>query len=511
MQDTTVTITRKSPAAARGSSHPDPQLHGGPMRLADLVEGYWAITDPMYDEIRSIYDAHLRGEKIDVKGVEAKIGRPLANEHRGYAVQDGVAVISMSGVISPKANLFTQISGGASAQLVRNEILAALDDPKVKAGILYADSPGGNVLGIAEGAAAWRAFAEQKPAVTYSDGTLASAAYWWGSAASKVMISGPMVNVGSIGVRTEHVDTSMRDAATGVKRTIIKAGAYKAAGDGPLDPKTLEYRQAQVDYLYSLFVDTVAAHRGVSVDAVLKDMADGRVFIGQQAIDAGLVDGYASLEELIAQMAENPTAIAPLRNRAPAAAMPPKKPARTTAAGALSNSASNDAAGAADAAAGPTNDEPVPPVDSATTPTKQENSMPENLTRESLEREHAALYGQIRSDALAEGAKQERDRIQAVRAQVLPGHEALIEKLAFDGKTTGPEAAMAVLAAEKQTIEAQRKAHGQDAPPAAPAGNKGANAEDAADKKPGDKPSKVTAVINAAKAYASLNKRPETA
>jgi signal peptide peptidase SppA len=500
-----VTITRKSPADERGSLLPDPRIAGGPMRLADLVEGYWAITDPMYDEIRSIYDAHMRGEKIDIKGVEARIGRPLANERRTYSVHDGVAVIQMSGVIGPKANLFMDISGGTSAQLLRNEILAALEDPKVESAILYADSPGGNVLGIAEGAAAWKAFAEQKPALTFSDGTLASAAYWWGSAASKVFISGPMVNVGSIGVRTEHVDTSMADAARGVKRTIIKAGAYKAAGDGPLDPKTLEYRQAQVDYLYSLFVDTVAAHRGVDVETVLKDMADGRVFIGQQAIDAGLVDGFASLEDLIAQMAENPTAVAPLRTQA-RAGMPPKKTRKATAGASLPPASA--AAGAAAADATSQEDEPVPHVDHSTT--TKENSMPENLTRESLERDHAALYGQIRSEALAEGAAQERARIQAVRAQTLPGHEALIETLAFDGKTSGPEAAAAVLAAERSAIAARGKAHAADAPPAAPSGAPGVLAEQVSER-PADKPGVVKAVINATKAYAALNKRSEAA
>lgn len=497
-----VTVSIKSPATERGSSLLDPQVFGGPMRLADLVEGYWAITDPMYDEIRAIYDAHMRGEKIDIKGVEARIGRPLANERRSYSVHDGVALIGMSGVIGPKANLFMDISGGTSAQQLRAEILAALDDPKVESAILYADSPGGNVLGIAEGAAAWRAFAEQKPAVTFSDGTLASAAYWWGSAASKVLISGPMVNVGSIGVRTEHIDTSMADAARGVKRTIIKAGAYKAAGDGPLDPKTLEYRQAQVDYLYSLFVDTVAAHRGVDVETVLKEMADGRVFIGQQAIDAGLVDGFASLETLLEQMARDPRAVAPLRTQADA----PKDPRKRMASASADLLPASAAAGAAAAGATSPEDEPVPHVDHSIT--TKENSMPENLTREALERDHAALYGQIRSEALAEGATQERARIQAVRAQALPGHDALIETLAFDGKTTGPEAAAAVLAAERAVIQARTTAHANDAPKAAPSGHEGSHAEDASEK-PGNKPGVVKAVINSAKAYARLNGRAD--
>lgn len=51
--------------------------------------------------------------------------------------------------------------------------------------------------------------------------------------------------------------------------------------------------------------------------------------------------------------------------------------------------------------------------------------------------------------ARTEGAAAERARIQAVEAQSMKGHEELIQTLKFDGKTTGPEAAVQVLAAEK--------------------------------------------------------------
>jgi hypothetical protein len=49
-----------------------------------------------------------------------------------------------------------------------------------------------------------------------------------------------------------------------------------------------------------------------------------------------------------------------------------------------------------------------------------------------------------------EGATAERERIKAVEAQAVPGYETLISELKFDGKTTGPEAAVKVLAAEKE-------------------------------------------------------------
>ena len=98
---------------------------------------------------------------------------------------------------------------------------------------------------------------------------------------------------------------------------------------------------------------------------------------------------------------------------------------------------------------------------------KEEKSM--DFTRENLEKEAPELLKSIQTEAqekghaqgiiegkadgmkegFAAGAQAERERIQEVMNQSMPGHEGLIQKLAFDGKTTGPEAAMQVLAAEK--------------------------------------------------------------
>lgn len=68
------------------------------------------------------------------------------------------------------------------------------------------------------------------------------------------------------------------------------------------------------------------------------------------------------------------------------------------------------------------------------------------------------------SAARAEGAEAERQRIADVRAQTLPGHEALVEQLAFDGKTTGPEAASVVLKAERERVASAGQTMRNEAP-----------------------------------------------
>lgn len=97
------------------------------------------------------------------------------------------------------------------------------------------------------------------------------------------------------------------------------------------------------------------------------------------------------------------------------------------------------------AAANATLDTPGAVAAMAASPVNQPQEEPIMDLKE-LQSNHPDLYRQISAQA----ADAERARIMAVEAQALPGHEALINNLKADGKTTGPEAAVMVLAAEKQ-------------------------------------------------------------
>ena len=125
-------------------------------------------------------------------------------------------------------------------------------------------------------------------------------------------------------------------------------------------------------------------------------------------------------------------------------------------------------------------------------------------TAEALAAAYPALVEQIRATAHSAGATAERDRITAVRAQSLPGHEALIDRLAFDGKTTGPEAAVAVLSAVRTATAGAAAAHFADAP-------RGANPSPTHTGAAADGEAVAKPVPNAVKAYAGLNKQAATA
>jgi signal peptide peptidase SppA len=279
------------------------------LKVLDVLTSPWAIIPAKLREIQEIYYTHLRGPKIDLEGIEAQLGRPLANEQKPYQVVDGVALIEINGVIAKRMNLFTKISGGVSTQIAKRDLEQAFVDPEVKAIILVIDSPGGTVDGTEELANAIFEARQQdeKPIVAYCDGLMASAAYWIGAAADRIYINGQTAQVGSIGVVATHVDYSKWEEKAGIKTTEIYAGKYKriATEYEPLSEEGKEYMQDHVDYFYSIFANTVARCRPeklqIPEDGAIS-WAEGKVFIGQQAIESGLVDGVSTLDNLISRL-----------------------------------------------------------------------------------------------------------------------------------------------------------------------------------------------------------------
>lgn len=412
------------------------------MNITSLLQAPWAIQPEKLTELQAIYATHLRGEKIDIEAIEARLGRPLASEQQEYSLRDGgVAVLPIEGVMAPKMNLLMRISGGSSTQMLAQQIRSAGADPRVISLVLQMDSPGGAVQGTPELAQLIREVAATKPVATWTDGTLHSAAYWSGSAANAIYVSGPTVEVGGIGV----VATHNYDPAAQTK-TEVSAGKYKRVVSGitPLSKEGLAVMQADVDYVYSIFVDAVAGNRGTTAEQVLEHMADGRNFRGQQAINAGLVDGASTLDALVEGLASNPDKYA--KRRKAVFAVPAGVPQKSKSAGAA-------------------------PEDKTSTRESKGTAMSDPITRASFEQDHAPLFAQLQAEFTTLGASQERARIQAVQAvgDGLPGHEKLLATMAMDGTSTGAHAALAVLAAEKSQRAAAATAHANDAPPAAPA------------------------------------------
>ena len=275
--------------------------------LAQIMSSPWALDSESMANVREIYSRHLRGEVADFPANAAKLGRPMANNNSSImSTVDGVAVITIEGVLVQKGNMFSDVSGATSMQIIGNCFNQAVSNQAVKGIVLYISSGGGQVAGTSELADTIYGARSSKKIVCFSDGNLCSAALWIGSAAHSVMLSSETVNVGSVGICSGHRDYSGAEAMKGIKTTEVSSGKYKRI-TSQYEPLTAEGKaeiQAQVDTLQGIFVAAVARNRGITTKKV-KD-SEARIYLGSQAISAGFADGFSTLPAIIASMQQAP-------------------------------------------------------------------------------------------------------------------------------------------------------------------------------------------------------------
>lgn len=258
----------------------------------------WAILEANLQEMYEIYKVALERKALDLdfnpEAVAAKIGRPLDNA-RTVTVRDGIAILPVSGPIFRYANLFTEISGATSIEVLATDFQQALDDRSVKAIILEINSPGGEVDGTSELAQHIFDARGVKPITAYISHLGASAAYWLASACD-VVVCNDTASLGSIGV--------VGGARVSKDKSVVEFVSSQSPNKRP-DPQTESGRaqlQSHVDALASVFIETIARNRDMSAEDVISNGGAGGLKVGQLAVDAGLADRVGTLESVIAEL-----------------------------------------------------------------------------------------------------------------------------------------------------------------------------------------------------------------
>jgi len=253
----------------------------------------WAITETALNNILTI--ASRQNESIEV--VSAKLGRELDNSYV-TEIREGAAVIPVVGPLFRYANIFTAISGASSYEILAKDFTSALENPDIHSIILDIDSPGGEVNGCAEFASMIFEARGKKPIIAYASGDAASGAYWIASACDQIIASETSM-LGSIGVVAVY--RGSKDES--VLEIVSSQSPYKR-----LDPSSKDGKsrlQSRIDDLATVFIESIAKHRGVDPPTVIKDFGGGDVFIGKNAINSGLADHIGSLEQIINEHSNN--------------------------------------------------------------------------------------------------------------------------------------------------------------------------------------------------------------
>ena len=170
-------------------------------------------------------------------------------------------------------------------------------DDSVGAIVLDIDSGGGLVVPSEMLARAVKSV--NKPIVAWIGGTGASGSYWVASSADYV-ISDPLSLTGSIGVTTDVIIAEDLMKKVGIRMESFTSGEFKSMGtfERNMTKEEKALMQALVDELHTEFVAAIAENRNMTVEDV-SAIADGRVFLGKDALELGLVDEVGGRESAV--------------------------------------------------------------------------------------------------------------------------------------------------------------------------------------------------------------------
>jgi signal peptide peptidase SppA len=231
--------------------------------------------------------------------------QPLAARSGSASSNARIAVVPVLGPLVKRGSFLDALFGFGNYEDVHARFDVAVADPGIDAILLEIDSPGGEAAGAFDLADRIFAARGSKPVWALANDSAFSAAYAIGSAADRLFLT-RTGGVGSIGVLAAHVDQSGYDEKQGVKVTTLYAGTRKNDFNAhePLSEDAAGFLQAEVNRLYSLFVDTAARNRSLSADAVRA--TEAALFFGDDAVKAGLADGVgtfaSTLDALVATL-----------------------------------------------------------------------------------------------------------------------------------------------------------------------------------------------------------------
>ncbi len=194
-----------------------------------------------------------------------------------------------------------------SSEEFNRQIKKYREDNSIRAILVRIDSPGGGVVASQEMYEEVRKARESgKPVVVSMGGLAASGGYYVACGGSRLVANRGTLT-GSIGVISEFLQVRQALDKLGIDVKIIKAGRLKDAGTPTRPMTTLDerYFQSLMDEVHRQFIGVVRDERKLPEEKVV-ELADGRVFTGEEAMKEGLVDTLGTYEEAVsiaAQMA----------------------------------------------------------------------------------------------------------------------------------------------------------------------------------------------------------------
>lgn len=208
-----------------------------------------------------------------------------------FSKKEGIGIIELTGLI-------------VTSEKVLKNLTSFRNNPNIKSIILRIESPGGSVGAAQEIFQDVKRTNKVKPVVASMGSMGASGGYYAALGAEKI-IANPGTMTGSIGVIVKFPNLEGLFEKIGYKTEVIKSGAMKDVGasNRPITDQERALMQGLIDNVFNQFVQAVTESRGMPEETV-RELADGRIFSGEQAFEAGLIDDLGNFTDAVTMAAE---------------------------------------------------------------------------------------------------------------------------------------------------------------------------------------------------------------
>ncbi|MBR6979693.1 MAG: signal peptide peptidase SppA [Prevotella sp.] len=256
------------------------------------------------DEVKAMVKKQLKMEEDD--DIPQLTLADMANVKDADDEGDEIAIYyAMGDIVDGDAQSLTSQGMVIDAQVVCKDLEKLAEDDDVKAVVLRINSGGGSAYASEQIWHQIEMLKKKKTVVTSMGGMAASGGYYI-SCNSNWIVAEPTTLTGSIGIFGMFPDYSglLKDKL-GVKFDEVKTNKFSAFGTmaRPISEEEMKYLDSYVDRGYKLFRKRVADGRKLGVEDV-EAIAQGRVWLGQDAFKNKLVDQLGSLDDAVAKAAK---------------------------------------------------------------------------------------------------------------------------------------------------------------------------------------------------------------
>ena len=203
-----------------------------------------------------------------------------------FSSKEGVGIVELKGLI-------------VSSEQTLKHLTEFRHDPNVKSVVLRIDSPGGSVGASQEIYKEVMRTNEVKPVIA-SMGSMGASGGYYAALGAENIIANPGTMTGSIGVIVKFPNLEGFFEKIGYRSEVIKSGPLKDVGasNRPMSEEERKLMQDLIDNVYGQFVRDIAAARDMEED-IIRELADGRIYTGEQALEVGLIDSLGNFTDAI--------------------------------------------------------------------------------------------------------------------------------------------------------------------------------------------------------------------